>query len=112
MSRRPASSTYGWTVRFNGGVVDTISIPDEPAQIDLRVPDPGVYDVTVVVTGAPTPCSMVTLPINVRAPGARTELLRLRITPAQSAAAPPYEKLVEIDGGATMDIGTVAVDQG
>lgn len=108
----PGVLDYQWTARFNGSAADATPVPGDDSQIDLRVPNPGVYDVSLDVTGAPTPCPTVALPINVRAPGARSELLRLRITPSQRAAAPPYEKLVEIDGGATVDLGTVAVDQG
>jgi hypothetical protein len=108
----PGTLTYRWTARFNGGVADAVPVIEDPSQLDVRTPSPGVYDVTLEVTGAPTPCSTGVLPINIRAPGARSETLRLRITPPQSAAAPPYEKLVQIDGGATLDIGTVAVDQG
>jgi hypothetical protein len=109
----PGTLSYRWTARFDGRAAVTLPVAgDDDSQVNLPVPDPGVYDVTVEVIGAPTTCMTGQLPINVRAPGAHSALVRLRVTPPDGAGAPPTEKLVQIDGGATVDLGTVPVDQG
>jgi hypothetical protein len=108
----PGILGYQWSARFNDAAADPIPVTGDPSQVDLRSASPGVFDVTLDITGALSPCPTATLPINVMASGARSSLVRLRITPPQLAEAPPYEKVIQINGGGNFDLGTVAIDQG
>ncbi|HEU4726765.1 MAG TPA: carboxypeptidase-like regulatory domain-containing protein [Kofleriaceae bacterium] len=105
------ATSYRWMAFFQGAVADATPVAGDPTQLDLPTPTPGVYDVSLDVDGAPAPCH-ASLAVNVRAPGARSELLRLRIAAPPSLGAPPYEKTIQIFGGAPMDAGTIAVDPG
>ena len=107
----PGVLDYTWSVVFEGGAV-----PHAPAQADgsaITFPAvaPGVYDVQLDV-GAASACPTVQVPLNVLAPGANQTQLRLRVTPAASANAPAFEKLVPVLGGADFYVGTLAVDPG
>ncbi|HET7499818.1 MAG TPA: carboxypeptidase-like regulatory domain-containing protein, partial [Kofleriaceae bacterium] len=105
------SASYQWTALFQGAPADATPVAADPTQLDLRAPLPGVYEVIVDVLGMSVPCHG-SLSLNVREPGARSQLLRLRIAAPRSLGAPPFEKTVQIFGGAAMDAGTLAIDLG
>lgn len=98
---------YAWRVVFDGAV---LAAPPDSAEIDVATPAPGIYAVSVSVSGAS--CTPGAMSINVAAPGALTQTLRLRIVPPRSVAAPAMEKLIPIKGGASADLGTIGVDAG
>lgn len=112
VSHAPGVLGYDWRVRFNGAAVAVTPAQSDNSEIDFRAPTPGTYVVSLDVLGSPGYCSSTVSPINVRAPGAQSELFRLRVVPPQTVAAPPFEKGVVIDGGASMDLGAVGIDRG
>lgn len=103
---------YTWHVEHAGAAVELTFAQDDHSAIDVRAPTPGTYDVDLEVTGSASLCSHARVPINVRAPGAYSEPLRLRVVPPQATGAPPFEKGLVIDGGADVDLGIVGVDRG
>jgi hypothetical protein len=107
----PGVLLYHWQVLFNGTSVAFGIFGGDQTQIDFLATAPGVYDVSVAVTGAPVPCSNQVV-VNVGAPNARHEPLRLRIVPPRSVAAPIFEKTIMIGGGASVHLGTTQIDPG
>lgn len=104
--------SYDWQVQLGGTPVAVTPAQADNSAIDFFVPLPGAYEVSVRVTGSPSACSTATLPINVGAPGARSERLRLRVVPLPSAMAPPHEESRTIQGGADADLGIIGIDPG
>ncbi len=104
--------SYEWHVQLDSTAVTVTPAQADNSAIDFYAPVPGAYEVSLTVTGSSSPCSTATLPINVGAPGARSERLRLHVVPLASAAAPPHEEAWTIQGGADADLGIIAVDPG
>lgn len=104
--------TYTWQVQRNGTTVafDTAAPDLSAVEFDTAIAD--AYEATVSVSGAGQQCAIMSFPVNVLVPGANTTQVRLRVYPPASVAAPPNEKLVLVNGGANMSIGTVAIDPG
>lgn len=108
----PGVLGYTWRVERDGAAVALTFAQDDHSAIDVRAPVPGPYDVYLVVTGSASSCSQFHGLVNVRAPGASSEPLRLRVVPPQATGAPPFEKGLVIDGGADVDLGVVGLDRG
>jgi len=108
----PGVLGYRWLVRFGGAAVALTYAQADRSQIDFHAPVPGTYEVSLEITGSVEHCASAELPVNVRAPGARSARLRLRVVPPRTAAVPPLEKHLVIDGGAGVDLGVVGLDQG
>jgi hypothetical protein len=106
----PGVLTHVWRVQFDGTDVATTAGGDD-SQISFAAPNPGVYDVTLDVTGQGA-CPTLVRSINVGAPGALAQVFRMRVLPPRDMAAPPLERLVQINGGATVDLGITATDMG
>jgi hypothetical protein len=108
----PGVPGYLWRVQR-----DAVEVSFEPAQpdgsqISFSAATAGAYTVDLELTGTLAPCSATSGAINVRAPGARTAPLRLRVVPAAAIGAPPYEKTIEVHGGASAAVPSVIVDRG
>lgn len=103
--------SYVWTVAFRGAPVGFTPVNGGTA-IDVPVPVAGIYRLTVLVLGAPSSCPPVVQAINVRAPGALSALIRLRVIPPRGATAPVTEQLFDISGGADADLGRIGVADG
>ena len=71
-----------------------------------------MYTITLDVAGADPPCPEASATINVGAPGALTDFLRLRVVPPLDAGGPPFEKLIPVKGGAPADLGILTIDPG
>lgn len=102
---------YAWTVQHAGAAADFTRVGDGAA-IDVPVPVPGVYLVTLVVTGASSPCPPAVATINVGVPRALTARYRVRVVPPRSVTAPEMEQLFDIAGGADADLGPIRIDPG
>jgi hypothetical protein len=103
--------SYDWQVLLGGVAIAVTYVQADNSAIEFLALVPGAYEVSLTVTGGPSPCSTAQ-PINVGAPGARSEQLRLRITPLPGDAAPPHEERRTIQGGADVDLGVIGVDPG
>jgi hypothetical protein len=101
--------TYTWQVVFEGHPVRFSTGPGRSI-IDFVAENPGVYEVSVDIAGAD--CSRASTMINVRAPGASSQTMRLRVLAPVTSPAPPYEKLVVIKGGAAAYLGLYNLDLG
>jgi len=112
LSHTPGVFGYNWSVLLNGATIAVTPAQMDNSEISFRTPTPGIYFVSLDVLGGPAFCSSVVSPISVRAPGAQSELFRLRVVPPQTVAAPLFEKSIVIDGGASVDLGIVGIDRG
>jgi hypothetical protein len=112
VSHAPGVLDYSWRVEFGGTPVEVRVAQADHSAIDVAAPVPGVYTVHLDILGSLDYCSSASGVINVRAPGAQSERFRLRVVPPQSVAAPPLEKGLVIDGGASADLGIVGLDRG
>lgn len=92
---------YAWTVTFNGQPVATTQEASDKSQIGFIAATPGPYAVQVQISG-PSPCSFISTTINVGAPGANTDVFRLRTVSAPSLA-PPQEVYLQVKGGADVE---------
>jgi len=108
----PGVLEYHWQAWLDGAPIGFTPAQADGSQIVILASAPGVYRVDLDITGAAVPCSTVTASINVGAPGAHSAVMRLRVVPAASVAAPPLERLVEVDGGSNASLGIVALDRG
>ncbi|HEY0479131.1 MAG TPA: carboxypeptidase-like regulatory domain-containing protein [Kofleriaceae bacterium] len=106
----PGVLGYAWQVLFDGKAVEVTPVPPDGANIDFPVTAAGVYVVDLIVEGSS--CPQAIAPVNVRAPGAQSELVRLRVVPPRSAGVPAMEKLIEVQGGADADLGILNIDTG
>lgn len=102
---------YAWTVQHASAAADFTRVGDGAA-IDVPVPVPGVYLVTLVVSGASSPCPPAVATINVGVPRALTARYRVRVVPPRSVSAPEMEQLFDIAGGADADLGPIRIDPG
>jgi len=102
--------SYTWHVAFNGAAVGFTS-PASGA-IDFPVALPGVYIVSLDVSSAADPCPTSVVPVNIEAPGAVEQTVRLRVAPPREIGAPPMEKLIVVKGGGDADLGIVVVEAG
>jgi hypothetical protein len=102
---------YAWTVQFAGAASPFTRIDDGSA-IDVPVPVPGVYLVTLQVSGASNPCAPAVATVNVGVAGALIARYRVRVVPPRSVAAPEMEQSFDIAGGADADLGPIRVDSG
>ena len=103
---------YQWQVQLGGTPIAVTPAQADGSAIDFDALLPGAYEVSLTVTGSSIPCPTATLPVNVAAPGARSERLRVRVVPPPGAAAPPHEETRTILGGANADLGIITVDPG
>ena len=95
---------YAWQVQFNGAPIGFAKSSDG-LQIDVPVPDAGIYVVTLTLPG----CTPAVVPVNIAAPGALTETVRLQIVPPRGTAAPPLDLLRDVMGGGAADLGAISV---
>lgn len=100
---------YDWEVTFGGQTVTHTQEASDGSQIGFIAATPGPYVVHVAVSG-PAPCSSIDTTINVGAPGANTDVFRLRTVPAPSLA-PPQETFIQVKGGSDAD-RPIALDRG
>lgn len=102
---RPAGldpSRYTWQVQFDGVPIDFERSADGAA-IDVAVERPGIY-----LLGLDIPdCTPAFVPVNVEAPGARIQTLRLHVVPPLGVAVPPIELFRDVKGGADGDLGAI-----
>ena len=71
---------YSWRVVVNGAPMSFMQVrPGDNSAIELLAATPGVYTITLDVAGADPPCPEASATINVGAPGALTDFLRLRV---------------------------------
>lgn len=104
---------YTWHVVGNGAPATFAPVrPGDSTAIEFTAATPGIYTVTLDVAGSNPPCPQGIATINVGAPGALTDFLRLRVVPPVTAGGPPFEKLIAVKGGAPADLGPVVVDPG
>lgn len=82
----------------------------EGQDILFRVPDAGIYDIQLSAGG--TGCAPWFGSLNVTAPGANTEFVRLRVVPPVSVGAPPQERTLLIMGGGDQGEQNVTLDPG
>lgn len=101
----PGTIEYHWHVEFNG-VELTPTFQNGDTQITFPTRDPGVYQVSLAVTGSPKFCPSASVPINVGAVGARTQRVRLHIVAPADADALALDKAQTISGGADLDLGS------
>ena len=101
--------TFDWSVRFNGSAVPFTEQASDGSQIGFLAADPGVYDVSVSISG-PSACPYASTPITVTAPGANADLFRLRTVPSPSLA-PPQETYLQVKGGGDAN-RAIALDPG
>lgn len=102
--------SYRWHVEHDGVTISDVA--SSAGAIGFAIPDPGIYDVSVALTGASAGCAAAASTINVGAPNAKSQMFRLRIVPPDPAVAPAFEKSVAIRGGAAMDLGVTPIDVG
>jgi hypothetical protein len=102
--------TYQWTVFFNNSTpVAFETAASDGSQISFIAANPGPYQVHVNISGSPM-CPDAQTTINVAAPGAQTDVFRLRTVPSPSLA-PPQETFIQVKGGANAD-RAIALDSG
>ena len=101
--------TFHWSVTYGSNAVAFTEQASDGSQIGFIAPDPGIYNVTVVIDG-PSTCPFASATINVGAPGANADVFRLRTVPPPGVA-PPQETYVQIKGGAEVD-RAIALDSG
>ncbi|MBK9030683.1 MAG: carboxypeptidase regulatory-like domain-containing protein [Myxococcales bacterium] len=99
-------------MRHRGADVATTRRTTDGRDVDFVADQPGVYEVTLDVTGGSDACPTWVGDKNVRDPGAMAGSLRLRFTPPASAGAPTQERLVVVPGGADFAAGVLAIDPG
>lgn len=103
---RPADlspSRYLWQVQFDGAPI-AFQRSADGAAIDVPVEHPGVY-----LLGLEIPdCTAAFEPVNVEAPGARIQTVRLHVVPPQGVAIPPLELFRDVKGGADADLGAIS----
>ena len=105
--------SYTWRVLANGAPIAFLPVhQNDSTAIEFTATTPGVYAVTLDVDGSDPPCAQGSATINVGAPGALTEFLRLRVVPSVADGGPPFEKVIQVKGGATADLGTQQIDLG
>jgi len=90
--------TFAWSVTFNGNAVPYTEQAADGSQIGFIAANPGFYTVYVTITNS-FECPSASAVINVAAPGANTDVFRLRTVPPPSLA-PPQETFVQVKGGA------------
>jgi hypothetical protein len=101
--------TYTWSVQFGAAPVAITARPGGAA-IQFATPDPGIYDVSVGVSGEPAGCTSAALPINVGVVGANTQLFRLRVVPRADVAVTPLDRQITVRGGASADLGAFSLE--
>src|SRR5262245_23040936 len=74
----PGAIEYQWHVDFFGMEI-TPRFQNGNTEIMFPTPQPGVYLVSLTITGSSTFCAPASVPINVGAVGARTARVRLHI---------------------------------
>ncbi len=101
------ASLYTWQVQFDGAPIDFQRSADGAA-IDVAVERPGVYILGLQIAG----CTSAFVPVNVEAPGARIQTMRLQVVPPLDAAVPPLELFRDVKGGADVDLGAISAVSG
>lgn len=107
---RPAALTpslYEWQVQFDGAPIDFQRSADGAA-IDVAVERPGVYILGLHIAD----CTPAFVPVNVEAPGARIQTLRLLVVPPLGVAVPPLELFRDVKGGADAELGAISALSG
>lgn len=107
---RPADLTpslYAWQVQFDGAPIDFQRSADGAA-IDVAVERPGVYILGLHIAD----CTPAFVPVNVEAPGARIQTVRLQVVPPLGVAVPPLELFRDVKGGADVDLGAISALSG
>lgn len=102
---------YQWFAYFEGTPIAFTPAQSDGSQIDIPATRPGVYEVRLNTSSAGR-CAAVSVTINVRAPDASAQLMRLRVVPPPAIDAPVFEQLIGVTGGASVDLGIVRVDAG
>lgn len=103
---------YNWSVSRDGNTVPFEEALPNFAAIQFPIPEPGVYQVFVNVD-AGVACTSGSAPINVEAPGANVQEMRLRVRPPLALNLPPEDRFVQVKGGTDeYSIGSIVVDAG
>lgn len=100
---------YQWTVSRGGVPVAITPLASDERDVEFPVEVAGIYDVHLGVGGD---CQGFYGALNVRAPGARTTVVRLRFVPPAGVALPLQEQIIAVTGGADQTINVVALDPG
>ncbi|HEX3479100.1 MAG TPA: hypothetical protein VHT91_28950, partial [Kofleriaceae bacterium] len=98
---------YTWQVQFDGAPIDFQRSADGAA-IDVAAERAGIYLLGLAIPD----CGSAFVPVNVEAPGARTQTLRLQVIPPLGVAVPPLELFREVKGGADVDLGAISALSG
>lgn len=102
-----AAAQYTWQVQFDGAPIDFQRSADGAA-IDVAVERAGVYLLGLAIPD----CAPAFVPVNVEAPGARIQTLRLQVAAPRGAAVPPLELFRDVKGGADVDLGAISALSG
>ncbi|HEY0990844.1 MAG TPA: carboxypeptidase-like regulatory domain-containing protein, partial [Kofleriaceae bacterium] len=107
----PGTIEYHWHVDFFGTEI-TPRFQNGNTEIVFPTPQPGVYLVSLTITGSSKFCPSASVPINVGAVGARTERVRLHIVAPASSDALALDRIQTISGGADLDLGFSTLARG
>ncbi len=102
---------YEWTVVHAGATIAHTVESAAGNEINFIAADPGIYNVSVTISGGFTSCPFVSEAIPVSAPGANNNIYRLRAVPPPATGVPPQEQVVEVKGGADA-INNIQLDPG
>jgi hypothetical protein len=102
---------YEWTVFHDSAPIPHTVESSQGDQIIFIAIEPGIYDVSVTISGGFTSCPFASAPITVRAPGANSNIYRLRAVPPPATGVPPQEQVIEVDGGGDA-IKNISLDPG
>nr|MDQ3370658.1 carboxypeptidase-like regulatory domain-containing protein [Myxococcota bacterium] len=112
VSGAPGVLTYTWQVKRGGADVAFALAQADGSAVTFAAPTGGPYSVMVAVDAPGAFCPTAQGTINVGVPGSNVSQVRLRVIPPPTVTAPPLEKLVLVNGGASFSLGIVAVDPG
>ncbi|HEY0190950.1 MAG TPA: carboxypeptidase-like regulatory domain-containing protein, partial [Kofleriaceae bacterium] len=105
----PGAFTPAWTVMRDGAAI-SVQVSGDGRAIQFATPDPGVYDIALVLTGAPASCSTASRALTVANPLGGSVTLRLRVLAPQRYTAAPLELFTQLRGGVSaQDVGLIVM---
>lgn len=99
----PGVTTFTWRVEHDNATVPHTMESSSGDEIGFIADDPGVYYLSVTITGAATSCPFASATMNVKDPNANTDIYRVRTVPPSNSGAPPQEQLIQVNGGGDFD---------